>query len=157
MNNLQEAGSWLKAARNIEEIPPWEFEVTARQLTELAKLLELRKLLQEKLDTDIERQDYIDIVRRVQKGFLKGVQTNIRMRIAAEWVTNLKMFFTVKKYPYSRERHEAQWTKVLALGSANWRPHFGKNFAYSTLKATLTENVLPHNSRSYFKQDCTFL
>ena len=53
--------------------------------------LELRKLLKDKLDADITHQDYIDLVKRVQIGFLKGVQTNIRMRIAAEWITNFKM------------------------------------------------------------------
>ena len=179
---LEQARSWLEVARTIEEIPAWEFETTAKQLTDLARLLafegtetgddfaeseagqvllaflgdsiaglssayvgkvglalsgggfraslfhigvlarlaeldqlrhieviscvsggsiigahyylELRKLLQDKLDADITRQDYIDLVRRVQKGFLKGVQTNLRMRIAAEWTTNLKMIFS---------------------------------------------------------------
>jgi hypothetical protein len=51
-------------------------------------------MLQDKLDADITRQDYIDLVKRVQKGFLKGVQNNLRMRIAAEWTTNLKMIFS---------------------------------------------------------------
>jgi predicted acylesterase/phospholipase RssA len=180
---LEQARSWLTAARKIEGIPSWEFETTARQLTDLARLLEfdgakktaddfaeseagqvllaflgdsvsglrsayvgkvglalsgggfraslfhigvlarlaeldqlryieviscvsggsiigahyyleLRKLLMDKLDADIKRQDYIDLVKRVQEGFLKGVQTNIRMRIAAEWITNLKMIFS---------------------------------------------------------------
>ncbi|MDX2411602.1 MAG: patatin-like phospholipase family protein, partial [Woeseiaceae bacterium] len=182
LNNLEQAGLWLNAAQKIEDIPPWEFETTARQLTDLAKLLEfdgtesaddfadseagrvllaflgdslaglktayvgkvglalsgggfraslfhigvlarlaeldqlrhieviscvsggsiigahyyleLRKLLMDKPDGEITQQDYIDLVKRVQKGFLKGVQTNIRMRIAAEWITNLKMIFS---------------------------------------------------------------
>ena len=179
---LEEARTWLEVARKIKEIPSWEFETTARQLTDLARLLafdgtktaddfaeseagrvllvflgdsvvglrsayvgkvglalsgggfraslfhigvlarlaeldqlryieviscvsggsiigahyylELRKLLMDKLDADITRQDYIDLVKRVQEGFLKGVQTNIRMRISAEWITNLKMIFS---------------------------------------------------------------
>lgn len=182
LNNLKEARFWLEVARKIKQIPLWEFETTAIQLTDLARLLafdgtktvddfakseagqvllaflgdsvsglrsayvgkvglalsgggfraslfhigvlarlaeldqlryieviscvsggsiigahyylELRKLLQDKLDEDIKRQDYIDLVKRVQEGFLKGVQTNIRMRIAAEWITNLKMIFS---------------------------------------------------------------
>jgi predicted acylesterase/phospholipase RssA len=56
--------------------------------------LELRNLLRDVLDKDIEKKDYIELVKRVQKGFLKGVQTNIRMQIAAEWTTNLKMIFS---------------------------------------------------------------
>ena len=56
--------------------------------------LELRELLRTKADTDITHQDYIDLVKRVEQGFLKGVQTNVRTRVAAELFTNLKMIFS---------------------------------------------------------------
>lgn len=55
--------------------------------------LELRRLFKMKKDQDITREDYIECVRRVEAGFLKGVQTNVRMRVAAEFLTNLKMIF----------------------------------------------------------------
>jgi predicted acylesterase/phospholipase RssA len=71
--------------------------------------LELRKLLQEKRDALSEEeyrselpaskrdwityQDYIDIVRRIAEDFVKGVQSNIRTRVAAEFFTNLRMIF----------------------------------------------------------------
>ena len=55
--------------------------------------LALRKLLRKTGDADIKQKDYIDLVRCVERTFLKGVQTNIRTRIAAEWITNLKMIF----------------------------------------------------------------
>src|SRR5262249_55595239 len=55
--------------------------------------LEVRKLLQEKVDAAITREDYIEIVRRLEKDFYDGVKTNIRTQIAAEWLTNLKMIF----------------------------------------------------------------
>ena len=55
--------------------------------------LEVRKLLSEKRDADIVRQDYIDIVARIERDFFEGVATNIRARIGAEWLTNLKMIF----------------------------------------------------------------
>jgi predicted acylesterase/phospholipase RssA len=55
--------------------------------------LEVRKLLQGKLDKQIDREDYIGIVRRLEKDFYEGVRTNIRTRIAAEWLTNMKMIF----------------------------------------------------------------
>ena len=181
LGNFDDAEEWLAVAVKLKEEVPWEFESTARQLTDLARLLEfdgtksaddfaesaagkvllsflgdnvaglktayvgkvglslsgggfraslfhigvlarlaeldvlrhiealscvsggsivgahyyleLRHLLQTKLDKDITRQDYIELVKRLQAGFLKGVQTNIRMRIAAEWTTNLKMIF----------------------------------------------------------------
>ncbi|MDQ3130693.1 MAG: patatin-like phospholipase family protein [Acidobacteriota bacterium] len=55
--------------------------------------LEVRKLLQSKPDDEITKQDYIEIIRRIEKDFLEGVQRNVRMRIAAEFTTNLKMIF----------------------------------------------------------------
>jgi predicted acylesterase/phospholipase RssA len=55
--------------------------------------LELRKLLTEKPDDAITRDDYVQIVQKVEKDFLDGVQRNIRTRVAAEWLTNLKMIF----------------------------------------------------------------
>jgi predicted acylesterase/phospholipase RssA len=55
--------------------------------------LEVRKLLQEKDDKDITRDDYIEIVDRLVDDFYAGVKTNIRTRIAAEWWTNIKMIF----------------------------------------------------------------
>jgi predicted acylesterase/phospholipase RssA len=55
--------------------------------------LELRKMLQAKADGDINRQDYIDIVKKIERDFFVGVRTNVRTRIAAEWLTNLKMIF----------------------------------------------------------------
>jgi len=61
--------------------------------------LELRHLLQSTPDDKITAQDYVTIVRRIEQAFLKGVQRNIRMRVLAEWTTNLKMIF---KAGYSR-------------------------------------------------------
>lgn len=55
--------------------------------------LELQKLLTEKPDDAITRADYVQIVQKVEKDFLDGVQRNIRTRVAAEWLTNLKMIF----------------------------------------------------------------
>jgi predicted acylesterase/phospholipase RssA len=55
--------------------------------------LEVRKLLQTVPDREITRQHYIDIVARVRKDFLAGVQKNVRVSVAAEFTTNLKMIF----------------------------------------------------------------
>ena len=63
--------------------------------------LELRHLLQTKTDDEIKPKDYIDIVSRTEKAFLKGVQRNIRTRVLAEWTTNLKMML---QPGYSRTR-----------------------------------------------------
>lgn len=61
--------------------------------------LEVRKLLEEKADDEITRDDYVEIVKRVEREFLLGVQRNVRMRVAAEAWTNLKMIFGSDKAP----------------------------------------------------------
>lgn len=55
--------------------------------------LELRHLLQNERDDTITPARYVDIVARIEHAFLEGVQRNIRMRVIAEWTTNLKMIF----------------------------------------------------------------
>jgi predicted acylesterase/phospholipase RssA len=67
--------------------------------------LEIRRLLQSKRDDEITRQDYIDLVRRVQKDFLAGVQRNIRTRVLSEWRTSLKMIFVPD---YSRTKRAGE-------------------------------------------------
>jgi predicted acylesterase/phospholipase RssA len=61
--------------------------------------LEVRKLLQEKPDADVTREDYVEIVRRVERDFVAGVQRNVRTRVVASLWTNLKMTFVPE---YSR-------------------------------------------------------
>ncbi|HVG19438.1 MAG TPA: patatin-like phospholipase family protein [Blastocatellia bacterium] len=55
--------------------------------------LEVRRLLEEKEDSEITREDYIEIIRRVEKDFLDGVQRNVRTRVAGHLPTTLKMIF----------------------------------------------------------------
>jgi predicted acylesterase/phospholipase RssA len=62
--------------------------------------LEVRKLLRQKEDKEITREDYIEIVERVEREFLAGVQRNVRMRVAAEPWTNLKMIFGADTRPW---------------------------------------------------------
>ena len=56
--------------------------------------LELRNLLETKPDKDIEANDYIDIVERISREFLAGVQRNLRTRVISNFVCNIKMFLT---------------------------------------------------------------
>ena len=53
--------------------------------------LEVQRLLETKADSQISQQDYIDIVQRLERHFLKGVQRNIRTRVFANPIKNLKM------------------------------------------------------------------
>ena len=52
--------------------------------------LEVRRLLQEKRDREIAREDYIEIVKRLERDFLAGVQMNLRGRLFAGWLANWK-------------------------------------------------------------------
>ncbi|MEH6473753.1 MAG: tetratricopeptide repeat-containing protein [Halopseudomonas sp.] len=53
--------------------------------------LEVRKLLQTKTDKAINKEHYIEIVKRVEEQFLVGVQSNIRTRVVTNLWANLKM------------------------------------------------------------------
>ncbi|MDR4467770.1 MAG: patatin-like phospholipase family protein [Nitrospira sp.] len=57
--------------------------------------LEIRKLLQARADSDsaITRKDYVELVERVAEAFLKGVQHNLRTRVVANPLVNLKMIW----------------------------------------------------------------
>jgi predicted acylesterase/phospholipase RssA len=55
--------------------------------------LKVRELFKRKGDAEISRADYVQIVQEVCREFLAGVQTNIRTRVAAEFLTNLNMIF----------------------------------------------------------------
>nr|MBA3242005.1 patatin-like phospholipase family protein [Acidobacteriota bacterium] len=46
--------------------------------------LEVRKLLGEKPDAEIGKEDYVEIVNRVEREFLAGVQTNIRTNVLTD-------------------------------------------------------------------------
>lgn len=67
--------------------------------------LELKHLLRTRADQDITRGDYIEIVKRLQKDFLAGVQTNIRMQTLANFRKNLTMIFS-KQYGRSHRLGE---------------------------------------------------
>lgn len=78
--------------------------------------LELRKLLQEKEDVSITRNDYISLVDRLAIDFLEGVQKNIRTRIGTDWIANLRMIFepgytTTTRLSSLYERHLYQRIK----------------------------------------------
>lgn len=79
----------LDALRNVEVLSC----VSGGSIIGAHYYLEVRRLLQSKSDEKITRQDYIDIVRRIERDFLAGVQRNLRMRVAADIRTNLKMAF----------------------------------------------------------------
>jgi predicted acylesterase/phospholipase RssA len=52
--------------------------------------LEVRSLLQDKADGEVTREDYIEIVHRLERDFLAGVQKNLRTRLFAAWWANVR-------------------------------------------------------------------
>ena len=55
--------------------------------------LEVRHLLQTKSDQEISQQDYLEIIQRIERDFLAGVQRNLRTRVVASLIGNLRMIF----------------------------------------------------------------
>lgn len=53
--------------------------------------LKLKALLEERADADIGPDDYVRLVRDLERDFLAGVQRNLRTRLFAEFRTNLRM------------------------------------------------------------------
>ncbi len=67
--------------------------------------LKVRHLLQNKLDSEISREDYIQIVREMIDEFVAGVQKNIRTRVAVNPLKNFRMFWSQN---YSRTVRAAE-------------------------------------------------
>jgi len=55
--------------------------------------LEVQNLLGRKTDAEIRPDDYVEIVQRVARRFLAGVQDNLRMRALSSALDNLRMIF----------------------------------------------------------------
>jgi predicted acylesterase/phospholipase RssA len=58
--------------------------------------LELRKKLQAKSDDELQRSDFIEIVKSLERNFVKGVQRNIRLRMLMEFQSNLRVLYSPK-------------------------------------------------------------
>lgn len=54
--------------------------------------LHLKKLLEEKGDDEIRKEDYIELLKNIEVSFLRGVQKNLRMRTFGNIISNLRMF-----------------------------------------------------------------
>jgi predicted acylesterase/phospholipase RssA len=54
--------------------------------------LHLKQLLEQKNDADIRKEDYEEILKRIEADFLKAVQKNIRMRVFGNLLSNFRMF-----------------------------------------------------------------
>ena len=83
--------------------------------------LHVRNLLQTKTDVQITPDDYIQMVERIADEFLAGIQRNIRTRVAAEWITNLKMIFCPNYSRTSRvgELYERELFRRIRDGEQN--------------------------------------
>ncbi len=103
--------------------------------------LEIRNLLQRKEDGNITKEDYIDVVRRVEERFLAGVKRNLRTRVLASPRVSLAILFadqTRTKYlgdlfetelyaqvEDDHPKHQPRWLNDLldsAARRAEWLP-----------------------------------
>lgn len=86
--------------------------------------LEVQNLLQTKSDSKITRDDYIELVQRVQKDFLQGVQSNIRMQAFTDLRDSLRMLFS-KTYTRSHrfgELYESELYRRVQDGKVKDEP-----------------------------------
>jgi predicted acylesterase/phospholipase RssA len=67
--------------------------------------LKVRKLLETRTDSDIRREDYVQIVHEMIEEFVAGVKLNIRTRVAVNPIKNFRMFWSEK---YSRTARAAE-------------------------------------------------
>jgi predicted acylesterase/phospholipase RssA len=65
--------------------------------------LEIRRLLTQQ--EEISHKEYVAVVKRIEERFLAGVQRNIRMRVAGNWWTNVKMILSPN---YSRTKRAGE-------------------------------------------------
>lgn len=54
--------------------------------------LHLKQLLEQKSDANIRKEDYEEILKKIEDDFLNNVQKNIRMRTFSNFLSNLRMF-----------------------------------------------------------------
>lgn len=92
----------MDALRSIETIST----VSGGSILGAHYYLEVQNLLRNKADRDITREDYIGIVQRVQKNFLQGVQTNIKMQTFASLKDNWNFLSRNKDYSRSHRLGE---------------------------------------------------
>jgi len=76
--------------------------------------LEVRKLLEEKADAEITRADYVEMVERIARDFLAGVQRNVRTRVAASLKANAKMIFFPSEYSRTERLGELFESEIFA-------------------------------------------
>jgi predicted acylesterase/phospholipase RssA len=80
--------------------------------------LEVKNLLETKGDDEIKIQDYIDIVKRIEKEFLAGVKSNIRTRIFTNPIASLKMMF-LPSYTRTKRLGELYEDKLFSKVTVN--------------------------------------
>lgn len=102
--------------------------------------LELRRLLQSKPDREITRDDYVDIVKRIQRDFLAGIQRNVRSHVTGSLLTNVRMLYErnysrtlragelFERFIYSRvadgEGKAPRWLNELSIKPAGEKDYF---------------------------------
>jgi predicted acylesterase/phospholipase RssA len=75
--------------------------------------LEVKRLLETKTDGEITREDYIALVRRLQRDFLDAIQSNIRMQAVGDFKKNVAMIFS-KSYSRSHRLGELYEARIYA-------------------------------------------
>lgn len=93
--------------------------------------LKIKLLFESKEDNEIDKQDYINLVKEIETDFLDGVQKNLRMRIFSNLYLNLKIIFS-KHYSRTHRLGEL-YEKYLFQKILNDKNIFTEDGKYSDL------------------------
>ncbi|MDY3205527.1 MAG: patatin-like phospholipase family protein [Arcobacter sp.] len=108
--------------------------------------LKLKKLLEEKTDAEITKQDYINIVQELEKEFLEGVQTNIRNRTFCNIFYNIKVAFG-DLYNFSRTNVLGEYYQKQFYDNVKFIDKTGKEVSIRYMKQL---QIIPKNEDDKF-------
>ena len=91
--------------------------------------LEVQRLLESREEWTLTREDYVQLVERLEKGFLAAVQTNVRMRVMGNPLSNLRALLS------------SRWTRTREAGR-QYERHFYSQVVDSTGEKITLEDLL---------------
>ncbi len=105
--------------------------------------LKIKLLFENKEDGEIDKQDYINLIKEIETDFLQGVQKNLRMRIFSNLFLNIKIIFS-KHYSRTHRLGEL-YEKYLFTKILKDKNIFNEEDRYS--------NLLKRNKGKIFMSD----
>ena len=100
-------------------------------------------MLQEKTDQDLDRDDYVELVDRIQMKFLGGVQKNIRLRMLLEFGSNWRVL-TSRRSSMTDRLARLYDRELFALVEDELRENAAPAFRYPHSPKGRSRNLIPN-------------